>query len=212
MLMRPHRLATNSVHSARRLESRIARPVDVLYPPVRTDFFTPADRERRHFLVVSRLQPHKRLEVIVEAFRRLREPVVIAGAGPAGNRLALDSPSNVEFVGHVGDAELRELYRTSHAVVSGSIEEFGLCLAEAHAAGTAVIAPRTGGSGEIVRDGETGLLVDPVDPDSIVRAVRRLRRTEFDPESCRRAAERFSEERFLRELQDLIEPASKLTS
>jgi glycosyltransferase involved in cell wall biosynthesis len=205
LLRRPDRLVTNSRHSASLLRPLAGRELDVLYPPVRTDFFTPAPERRRHFLAVSRLRAHKRLDPVVEAFRRLGQPLVIAGEGPVRERERLNAPANVKFAGHVGDAELRELYRTSHAVVSASVEEFGIGLAEAQSTGTPAIAPRAGGSGEIVRHGESGLLLDSVDPDSIVAAVRSLDRIEIDPGACRRSAERFSEARFIAELEQLLE-------
>lgn len=204
LLRRPHRLATNSLASAARL-TRIGRqPVRVVYPPVRTSFFTPNGSDKRHFLVVSRLRAHKRLEVVLDAFRRIRQPLVVAGDGPWLPRLRAIAPPNVRFAGPVEDRELRELYRASRAVISASVEEFGICLAEAQSAGVPVVAPRTGGSGEIVADGETGVLLDTVDSDELVRALRRLEAIGVDPADCRRAAMRFSEERFLDEIAELL--------
>ena len=205
MLRRPDRLATNSLHSARELRPLTPQPIGVLYPPVRTDFFTPAADERHHFLLVSRLRAHKRVGPVVEAFRHLGEPLVVAGDGPLRGALELTAPRNVRFVGHLGDGELRELYRTSRGLVSASVEEFGICLVEAQACGTPVVAPRAGGSGEIVRDGETGVALDFLDPGAIAAGVRRMERLGIDPEACRRNAERFSEGRFIAELEDLLE-------
>jgi glycosyltransferase involved in cell wall biosynthesis len=205
VLAAPDALAANSSYSARGLERAIGRPVQVIYPPVRTDFFTPAERPRPHYLVVSRLRPHKRIDVVIEAFRRIGEPLVIAGEGLWRDRFERDAPPNVSFAGHVGDEELRELYRTSRALISASVEEFGLCLAEALACGTPVVAPRAGGSGEIVADGVNGVALDSVDPDSVVRAVERLDAAPPDPAECRRSAERFSVERFEAELAELID-------
>jgi glycosyltransferase involved in cell wall biosynthesis len=199
------RLVTNSRSSAALLERVAGREAEVVYPPARTGFFTPADRERTHHLVASRLHPHKRVDVVVEAFRRLRRPLVIAGGGPWLEPLRASAPPNVHFVGHVDDdEELLELYRSSRALVSASVEEFGLCLVEAQAAGVPVVAPRAGGAGEIVLDGETGVLLDSVDPGSIARAVERLESLPVEPQACRRSAERFSEERFVAEIGRLL--------
>ena len=204
LLRRPHRLVTNSHASAATLARIGRRPVDVVYPPVRTSFFTPDGSERRHFLAVSRLRAHKRLEVVIEAFRRTGQPLVVAGDGPWRPRLQALAPPNVRFAGPVGDEELRALYRSSHALVSASVEEFGICLAEAQSAGVPVVAPRAGGSGEIVLDGETGALLDSVEPGDVVRALRRLEEMGIDSGACRRSAERFSEQRFLAEIDELL--------
>lgn len=205
MIERPHVLASNSRFSATSLESLTRRSPAVVYPPVNCGYFTSAPRERSQYLVVARLRAHKRVELVIEAFRRLGEPLVVAGDGPLRDEFVRAAPPNVSFAGHLQDAELRELYRSSHAVVSASVEQFGLCLAEAQAAGTPVIAPRAGGSGEIVEHGRTGLLLDTVDSAAIVDAVRRLAQIDIDPADCRRNAERFSEQRFADELEDLLE-------
>jgi glycosyltransferase involved in cell wall biosynthesis len=205
LLRRPSRLAANSRGSAAGLSRVSGRPVAVVYPPVRTSFFTPAPRERTHFLAVSRLMRHKRLDVIVEAFRGLGARLVVAGGGPELERMRAEAPRNVHFAGHVGDDDLRELYRSSRALVSASVEEFGLCLAEAQAVGIPVIAPRTGGGGEIVRDGRTGILLDQVEPAAIAGAVQAVERLEIQPAACQAVAERFSEPGFLDALGELLE-------
>jgi glycosyltransferase involved in cell wall biosynthesis len=204
LLSAPERVAANSRWSAAGMERILGKPVDVIHPPVRTEFFTPAERPRTHYLAVSRLRLHKRLGVVIDAFRELGEPLVIAGAGPWGEHLARSAPPNVRFVGHVDDVALRELYRSSRAIVSASVEEFGLCLVEALACGTPVVAPRAGGSGEIVLDGENGLSLERVDADSIVAAVRALERRPPDAADCRRSADRFSEARFGAAIDELI--------
>src|SRR5919202_1603678 len=109
------------------------------------------------------------------------------------------------MVGHLGDHDLRELYRSSRALVSASVEEFGICLVEALACGTPVIAPRAGGSGEIVEDGVNGLTLGTVDAAAVAGAVRRLEREPIAPAACRATAERFSEARFAAEVEQLIE-------
>jgi glycosyltransferase involved in cell wall biosynthesis len=115
-------------------------------------------------------------------------------------------------VGQLNDSELRDLYRSSRALVSASVEEFGLCLAEAQSAGIPVIAPNAGGAREIVRQGETGILVDGVSADSLAAAVRALDAARIDPAACRRYAMRFSEERFAAGLDSMLAGAAKLAS
>jgi glycosyltransferase involved in cell wall biosynthesis len=205
LVRRPVRLIANSQWSARGLARMSGRPVDVIYPPVRTDFFTPAARPRKHILAVARLVSHKRIEVLVEAFRDLGETLVVAGGGPSLEKLRAAAPPNVRFTGHVEDEELRELYRSSRALVCPSIEEFGLCMAEAQATGIPVIAPRVAGAREIVRDRWSGILLDSVTPGSVAGAVRALRHIDFDPEACRRSAERFSEARFAAAIGRVLE-------
>jgi glycosyltransferase involved in cell wall biosynthesis len=201
---RVDRLLTNSAASARALSAVHHRPVEVVYPPVKTRFFTPAPRRRHHYLVTARMTPFKRIEVVIDAFHSLDSPLVIAGSGPLLKRLRHSLPPNVRLTGFVSDEELRELYRCSRALICPSVEEFGLVMAEALATGTPVVAPRAGGAMEIVADGETGILLDEVTPESVTQAIRTFEDMRFDPQACRGAAERFGEERFLSELDRVM--------
>jgi glycosyltransferase involved in cell wall biosynthesis len=110
----------------------------------------------------------------------------------------------VRFTGWVDDAELRELYRSSRALICPSVEEFGIVMAEAQACGTPVIAPRAGGAIDIVRDAETGFLLDRIDPRSLAAAVRELEQRSFDPQACRASAQRFSEQQFIGRLDQVL--------
>ena len=99
---------------------------------------------------------------------------------------------------------LRDLYRSSLALVCPSVEEFGIVMAEAHATGTPVIAPNAGGACEIVEDGVTGLLLDRLDARSLATAVEAAVRHRFDPSACRASAERFAEHRFTAALDRVL--------
>ncbi|HEX8646403.1 MAG TPA: glycosyltransferase [Thermoleophilaceae bacterium] len=204
LLRRPRRIFSNSRYSADRLEELAQRDVRVLYPPVRTDYFTPAERPRQRFAAVARLRFSKRVNLLIDAFRGLDHELVVAGDGPLLESLRAQAPPNVELVGHLGDEELRELYRSSAGMLSASVEEFGICLVEALAAGTPVLAPREGGASEIVEHRRNGLLLDTVTPEAIAAGVRELAGMEVDRAACRASAERFSEERFVAEIEGVL--------
>jgi glycosyltransferase involved in cell wall biosynthesis len=210
LMRRPDRLITNSRFSAAEIGRHFGRSAEAIYPPVRTDFFTPAPTRRRHLLTVARLVPHKRVDLVIEAFRGLRQELVVVGGGRWLERLRRRAPANVTFTGYVEDDRLRELYRSSIALICPSIEEFGIAMAEAQAAGTPVIAPRFGGAREIVRDGITGILLDRIDPRSIAEAVRAVVDASFDQLACRESAERFDEARFVSGLERVVREESAL--
>jgi glycosyltransferase involved in cell wall biosynthesis len=204
LMRRPDRLVTVSRGSAAGIARVYGRNAEVVHPPVRTDFFTPAAVPKRHFLAVARLVPQKQLDQLVDAFRGLDETLLIAGRGPWLGRLRAHAPSNVRFAGWVDDSTLRELYRSSRALLCPSVEEFGIVMAEAHACGIPVIAPRAGGACEIVDDPATGILLDPLDARSVTAAVRGVALRAFDPEACRASAERFAEGRFVARMGEII--------
>jgi glycosyltransferase involved in cell wall biosynthesis len=206
LLRRPDRLLTVSRYSARRLAERHGVTAEVIPPPARTGFFTPAPRPRSHFLAVARIGVQKRIDRLLAAFRLLpEERLVVAGSGPELERLRAAAPPNVELVGFVEDEPLRELYRSSHALVCPSIEELGMVVVEAQACGTPAVVRAEGGSREIVAEGSTGLLLEGTRPEQIAAALQAVRRRAWSPEACRQAALRFADAPFFAALERLFE-------
>ena len=202
LVARPDRLLTYSSAAATAIERLYGREADVVPPPIRTSYFTPGSSERRHFLTVARLVPHKRVDVVVDAFRKVDAELVVVGTGACLERLRARAPGNVRFVGYVSEERLRRLYRDAIAFISPAAEEFGMAMAEAQACGTPVIAPRAGGALDIVRDGVTGLLLDRADARSVADAVRRV--PVGSGESCRANAQRFREDRFVSAIRRIV--------
>ena len=88
-----------------------------------------------------------------------------------------------------------------------------MVMAEAHACGTPVIAPRAGGALDIVSHGETGLLLDRTDARTIAEAVRQVTVCcTGSEESCRASAERFGENRFVSAMTRMVDEELALVS
>jgi phosphatidylinositol alpha-1,6-mannosyltransferase len=112
---------------------------------------------------------------------------VIVGDGPLRAWLArlaasLGVADAVRFVGEVADDEVDAWYRrcdvfvlaSRESEVSGGAEGYGLVFVEASLHGKPLVAGRSGGIPDAVIDGETGLLVDPLDPGDIADAITRV--------------------------------------
>lgn len=128
---------------------------------------------------------------LVEAVRGLDLRVTIAAASPwtsHGRFPSYELPPNV-VSRHLDYVELRELYDRSEFVVvplfDVDFEAGSLVIYEAMAMGKAVIVSRTRGHayGDIVQDGETGILVPPGDPEALREAIKRLHE---DPAAAKR--------------------------
>jgi glycosyltransferase involved in cell wall biosynthesis len=125
----------------------------------------------------GRLTAQKSLELAIEAARRAGVALVIAGDGP--DRAALERLGHARFLGPLPRERVLELFRAGDAsLLSSSWENFPHTVVEALAVGTPVIATRTGGVEEVVRNGENGLVVEPNDVDALTRAIERFF---FDP-------------------------------
>jgi glycosyltransferase involved in cell wall biosynthesis len=203
MARRVTRFVANSTAVAKRIEQAYGREAEVIHPPVRTDFFTPGDEREDFFLYVGRFVAYKRPELPVRAFASLPEHrLVMVGAGPLGPALRSQSTPNVSFVDEVDDEGLRNLYRSARALVYPAEEDFGIAMAEAQACGTPVIGLAAGGAPDIVEVGRSGWLLQDQSLEELRAAIRRAAVEDLDAQEIAAGAQRFSHERFRREIRE----------
>lgn len=167
----------NSTHVANRIRKYWRRESDIVHPPVAVQDFAPvAPAERGDFyLWAGELAPYKRPDLAVEAFRRLRKPlVVIGGPEKASRQLAQSAPDNVRFLGPVGFEVLKDHLARCKALIFPGEEDFGIVPVEAMASGRPVIAYGRGGALDTVVEGETGLFFHDQSVDGLVDAVERF--------------------------------------
>ncbi|OFW00406.1 MAG: hypothetical protein A3I61_04695 [Acidobacteria bacterium RIFCSPLOWO2_02_FULL_68_18] len=203
---RVDRFIANSAHVAARINRYYNRVATVVYPPVDTVFFHPADvSPGSHFLVVSALVPYKRIDLAIEACARAGARLRIVGDGPDRRRLEARAGPLVEFLGRLSDEAVREEYRRALAVLLPGEEDFGIVPIEAHACGRPVVALARGGALETVIDGENGVLVAEPEAGALAAALERASRLRFDPARIRAGAARFARERHVERLRGVIE-------
>ena len=129
---------------------------------------------------------------------------MIVGSGPERARLEPTAPPNVRFVGHVSDAELRDLLGAAHALVFPGEEDFGIAPVEALAAGTPVVAYGAGGALDFIEPDVNGVLCLEQDATAFAEAMKVARATEWDTTRVRRSAERFMAEEHRAGLRKVI--------
>jgi len=198
-----------------RIQAHYGREADVIFPPVDVDRVRPrAAGSEEFYLLVGGFVPYKREDVVIQAFRELDRPLVVAGDGPGCAELRALASRNVRFAGRVSDAELADLYARCRALVYPQEEDFGIIPVEAQAAGRPVIAYGSGGATETVIGLDdpagrlpTGVFFTPQTPEALVAAIHRFEKEEarFDPAAIRRHAESFSVPRFHAEMRAAIE-------
>lgn len=207
---------THFLANSRTVQARIrtcyGRDSTVIYPPVDTDFYTPAPVPRaNYYLVVSALVPYKRLDLAVAACARLGRPLVVIGDGPEAKRLRALAGPQTGFLGWQPDAVIREHYRRCRALLFPGEEDFGIVPVEAQACGTPVLAFGSGGATETVLPPEhaaepTGLWFAEQSVEALVEALLRFEKLapHFSPQALRRQALRFRTQRFIEEITSFL--------
>ncbi len=215
----------NSKNIAKKVKRCYGRDSAVVYPFVDLERFEPkaiGDRrqaigDRRqaigdYFLVVTRLEPWKRVDIAVSAANRLGIRLKVAGGGPDRRRLEVlvnrqqaTGNSKIEILGSVEDEELVELYQNCTALIMTQEEDFGITSLEAQACGKPVVAYGAGGALETVVPGKTGEFFVPQTAESLAETLRKFDLKKYRPEDCRANAEKFGKDRFQKELVKVVE-------
>ena len=205
------RILAISQFVSRRVKKCYNRDAEVVYPWIDTDFFTPGSRRENFYVVVSRLVPYKKIDLIVDAFRSLPDRrLVVIGDGPELAHLKNALPGNVDLLGFQSREIIRDTLQRGKAFLFAAIEDFGIAPLEAQACGMPVIAFAKGGVTEtIIPSGNgvaTGVFFHEQTAQSIVDAILRFEKMSdfFSEEICRANALRFSKAAFIRSFQSQI--------
>ncbi|EKD90817.1 MAG: group 1 glycosyl transferase [uncultured bacterium] len=190
-----------------RLQLADRRDSTVIYPPVQLEQVqSKKEKGKNYFLSLGRLVRGKGTEIIVEAAVKLNLPLKVAGSGPELERLKKLAGKSVEFLGEISDGDLPEIYANGKAlIVASEDEDFGITSVEAQSAGTPVIAVKAGGYLESIIEGKTGEFFDKADVDSLIKVLETFDYKKYKSEDLKKNAERFSKEKFKKEIKDLIE-------
>ena len=163
--------------------------IEVIPNGVDLDFYTPDAAVQRFaeptLLYLGRLKKYKRVDLIIDAFARVRRTfaaarLIIAGKGDA--RPALEQQirrrgleNAVQLTGFVSDLEKRDLFRRSWVhLLTSSKEGWGITNIEAAACATPTIASNSPGLRDSVEDGRTGFLVPHGDVAALAARIEQL--------------------------------------
>ncbi len=194
-----------SAEIRRRIAKVYRRESTIIYPPVETTRFEPSNRVEGYYLFVGRLVPYRRLDLLIEAFNKMKRPLCIAGSGRDKERLQTLAGPTVEFLGYVPDEDLPDLVARCRAFMFPGEEDFGIAPIQAMAAGRPVIAYAGGGALETVIPGQTGVLFTEQTVDAIINAVESLDADKVNTAVIRHHAEQFDTAVFQQKIKSFIE-------
>ena len=204
------KIIVNSANIQNKVKKYHKRDTIVIHPPIETKKFH-YRKNKDFWLSVNRITPAKRIELQLKAFAKMPdEKLYVMGDTQDPEyyrRLQRTKPDNVEFLGVLGEEDLIEkLSECKGMLFTVEDEDFGMAPVEAMASGKPVIAPNEGGCKETIINGKTGILINDIDEDKIVRAMKQINKNpERYKNACLKRAKRFDAAIFIEKMHDEIE-------
>jgi glycosyltransferase involved in cell wall biosynthesis len=187
----PNYYIANSRLVANRIKKIYGREAHVIPPPIDVNRFHMSNEIDDYYLVLSRLMAYKRIDLAIEACKRMNRRLIVIGDGPDRERLEKLGDDRIEFLGRQPDKIVNYYAARCRALLFPGEEDFGMAPLEANAAGRPVIAYRAGGAVETVEDQVTGIFFDQASSVSLAEAIEKFEGLRFDQYTLRRHAERF---------------------
>lgn len=211
---RPDCYVAISKRVKKRIKTYYDREVSaVIYPPVNTHIFTLPTKKvdsQAPYLIVSRLVPYKRIDLVIDACNQLKLPLQIIGDGKDKARLMNRAGSTIEFITHkLTESELRHYYQECKAFIFAGEEDFGIVGAEAQSCGKPVLCYEQSGMAEIVVPGKTGELFSEQSVECVSDALSKFDPKQYDPETCRQQAMLFDISSFQQQMKTFVDRTHK---
>lgn len=197
---------SNSENVRGRIEKFYRRDAKVIYPPVSVPKVK-APKAGDYYLTGGRLARPKHTDLIVEAFAKLDKELKVFGKGFAGygEELVELSGEKTQFLGEVKDEDKFKLMRNAKAFIFASEDEdFGITPVEAMALGTPVIAFRSGGALETVKEGKTGIFFDELTVESLPEALKKFETMTWKREDIIKNSKKFEASNFKKEIKEFV--------
>ena len=197
-------LITNSKNIQTIVKDKTGFNSTVIYPPVKIPTKKPKLGKRQYFLIISRIDETKKIEMAIKACNYLNLPLKIAGT--INNHDYLKKLKNMagkktKILGPVSEKERKKLYQNALAFLFCSKnEDFGIAPVEAMGYGLPVIAYFGGGVKETVKEGQDGLFFYQHNWQSLAKTIKKFDYRNFDSNKIYKNAQKFNQENFKKNL------------
>jgi glycosyltransferase involved in cell wall biosynthesis len=193
----------NCANVRRRIKEVYGRDAVVIYPPVGVERFAPRERGER-LLVLSRLLPYKRVDLVVRAATRAGIGLDVVGVGPCLEELRALAGPTVTFHGRGDESTVRQLLEGCRALCVAATEDFGIAPVEANAAGKPVVAYAAGGVLESQEEGVSAAFFRELTEDAVLEAIARADAIDSSPIEVAARVRQFSTKAFRQRIRLLV--------
>lgn len=195
-----------------RIKNAYNKESEIVPPPIDISRFSFGKSNGVYFLVVSRLEPYKKVDLVIEVFNKIKLPLKIVGRGTLGEKLKQLAHSNIEFLDNVTNNELIKLYQNCIAVIFPQKEDYGLVPIEANACGKPVICYGYGGVEKTMipystvnANLSTALFFYEQSEKALIEAIKNFDKINFNKEALKNNALRFDKDIFKDRIYKIIE-------
>ena len=207
----PDYFVTISEYAKGLIKKYYKRDAVVIAPPVEIDDFKVKAKKKEYYITASRQVNWKRIDIAVQACLMAQRKLLVIGEGPEHKKLVKIAQGTklVEFLPLMKKRELAEYLAGAKGYLFPSLEPFGIAPVEALAAGCPVVALGAGGALDYVVDGKNGLLFKPQTATALAEGILEFEKLKFNREKVAKSAEKFSAERFDREVKAYVKKIFK---
>ena len=203
----------NNVTTKQRILDCYSMASEVINPPtvlenrsLKNNFY-----KKDYFLVVSRLEPYKRVDLVIKAFNKLKLQLIVIGSGSMLFPLKKIANENIELLSNVDEDTLIKYYNNCHALILPQEEDYGLTPLEANSFGKPVICYGKGGvrttmipyTGDNINNA-TAIFFHEQTVVSIIKSVKTYMKIKFNPKAIMDNVSRFDKPTFENKINKII--------
>lgn len=200
----PDYFIANSNVVAERIKNCYGREATVIPPPIDVERFSMDEPDEDYYLILSRLTPYKRLDLAIEACKKLDRPLVVIGDGTARAQFEKIAGPKTRFLGRQPDEIVAQYAGRCRALIFPGEEDFGMTPLEINASGRPVIAFRAGGATETIVNRKTGIFFEKQTVDSLVKGIEEFESLSWNRQDLRRHAEKFNRDVFVTRINQFL--------
>lgn len=215
---RPDYLLANSLTIVQRIKKFYGRNATIIHPPVEAPLHADERGNKSkdviqapYFCSLGRLSAYKNFHILIQAFNLLNWDLIVMGTGPEEKnlrKLAQDNP-RIKILGRVSEEKKAQVLSGCKGLINPVVEEdWGIVPLEAMSHGKPVLAHKSGGATETIKENITGMFFKSLELekfiDSIKRFNQKIEQNYYDSEKIKEHSRQFTKDRFKKEFLSFV--------
>ena len=163
-------------------------------------------KKKEYYLIISELVRYKRIDIAIKAFNKLNKKLYVIGSGPLLNKYKKIANNNIKFFQNIDDSKKSMYLSNCRALIFPGIEDFGITPIEAMASGRPVIAFKSGGVLDYMKENINAFFFEEQTEQSLVNSINNFEIKEniFKPNIIMDSIKDFNHDNFKKEFRLLL--------